>query len=78
LQQAFTAKRHGRIEFPINDIQGLIHTGFTPGAETIDKGPPDVGVLRAQANCLEYILPGANAAVEMHFDIVADFCNDTG
>ena len=76
LQQAFTAQRHGRIQLPVDDIEGLVDAGLAFGAETIDKGAPDVSALRAQTDCLEYILPGTNAAVEMHLDVITDFGHD--
>ena len=56
----------------------LLDAGFAPGAEPIDEGAPDVGAFGAETDGFQYVLAGANAAVEMHLYILADLGHDFG
>ena len=42
------AQSHADIEFFVDDLQGLAHTGFAHGAQTVQHGATDVCALCAQ------------------------------
>ena len=78
LQQAFAAQRHGRIQFAVDDIECLADPRFTAGAESINESAADISAVCAETDRLEHVLPGANAAVKMHLDVVANRIYDFG
>ena len=76
LQQAFAAQRHGGIELAVDNIERLADARFAAGTETVDEGASDVGAVSAEADRLEHVLAGTDAAVEMYFDVAADRIDD--
>src|SRR5690606_14035885 len=49
---------------------------LAPGAEAVEERTADEGALRTKAERLEHVLAGANTAVDVDFDAVADRIDD--
>ncbi len=76
--EALTAKRHGDVELAGDDLQRPLDPRLPHCAEAIDIGTADVDATSAERESAEYVLPRADATVEMHFDAVADSVGDSG
>jgi len=60
----------------VNDLQCFVHAFPTHGAQTVKKRAADVTAFGAQRARLEYILTAADAAVHVHFDLLANRIHD--
>ncbi len=64
-----------------SSLRMISSTCATPSAacaEAVKKGPADIGALGAKTERLQHVLARADAAVEMHLDLVADSVDDCG
>src|SRR2546428_2972516 len=69
---AHPAERHGDVELLAEHLDRLGDAGLAAGAEAIDIGAADHAGARAERERAHHVLPGADAAVEHHLDLLAD------
>ena len=56
----------------MDDFKRLGHAFLTHRAQTVYKSPPNIGALGSHRQGLQNILTRANAAIQMHLDLVAN------
>ena len=72
------AERHRDVDLLADDLERAGDPGSAAGAEAVEEGAADVGALGAERQRLQHVLAGADAAVEVHLDAVADRVDDGG
>ena len=66
------AQRHGEIQLLADDLERLRNASLAHRAEAVREGTSDVHAPGAERDRLQHILAGADAAIHVHFDSIAD------